>query len=145
MQRMAMLGRAATVLLLVGACSSEPAGPGDPTDVWFVAVHGRALTSDGTPVSDAFVHTTWYDDEECARDLVDDETMLTDAEGRFSILLRGHFRRGCLFVSVTPEPGSGLTFWSYTAVQVDELFTNGIESNFTLDWELPPSTSVGQN
>ena len=135
--------RAAAALLALAACASEPTGPAKPiesSDVWFVSTHGQVMLEDRSPLANAFVHAMWFDDSECDKGLIDDATARTDAQGQFSIVLEGRERDGCLGVSVTPEPASGLV-WSYTAVQVDELYYNDFESNFTLEWLIPAASA----
>ena len=127
---------AAAALLAVAACSSEP---NDAGSVWFVSAQGQVVTEDRSPVANSFVHAMWFDDYECVTGLIDDETTRTDAEGRYSILLEGRDRVGCLGFSVTPEPGSGL-LRTYTFVQVADLPTDDFESIFALEWLLPPGT-----
>jgi hypothetical protein len=124
---------AAAALVTLAACSSEPT---DESSVWFVSTHGLVMIEDGSPVANAFVHAMWFSDHACDTGLIDDATTRTDAEGRYSILLEGRAREGCLGLTVTPDPGSGLSR-SYTAVQVVDLQANDFESVFTLEWVIP--------
>lgn len=128
--------RAAGALLALAACASEPTGPAKPigsSGVWFIATDGQVMLEDRSPVANAFVNAVWFEDPECEKGLVDDATVQTDAEGRYSILLEGHAPAGCLDLSVTPEPGSEQ--WRiYTFRPVDELEADGPESFLTMEW-----------
>jgi hypothetical protein len=126
----------AAALLTLVACSSEPT---DASDVWFLSTHGRVVMEDGSAVANALVHAMWFEDHECDKGLVTDETARTDAVGQYSILLEGREREGCLGVSVTPDLASGLSR-SYTVVQVVDLQANDFESFFMLEWIIPSSS-----